>query len=64
MPKVPSTRDVLINLKRRVGKERARYDRFLREASGPLARERAHGEATVCTVVMGMIDSEIRKLEG
>jgi hypothetical protein len=60
-----STKDALLRLKRRLGRERARHDRWEQEAraSGNIVHaERCFGEANVLSLAMGMVDDELRKL--
>jgi hypothetical protein len=58
-----NTKEVLLRLKRRLGRERSRFDRFYREATNPSMKERAYGEANVCGLAMGFIDDELSKLK-
>lgn len=48
-------------LKRWLGKERARYERIQNSAAGSSSRERAFGEATVCTLVITKINEMMKK---
>lgn len=60
------TREVLLRLKRRVGKERARCERLeatYREKKDTLGLERAFGEANVLRMVQRFIDDELKKLK-
>jgi hypothetical protein len=59
------TREVLLRLKRRVGKERARCERLAsayRVTKDSLGLERAFGEANVLRMVQRFIDDELKKL--
>ncbi len=56
-------RKALHRLKRRIGKERAQYERLFDKATSNLSRERAFGEANICGLIMGFIDEELRKLD-
>lgn len=59
------TEKVLIRLKTWLGKERARYERLRQDPyAGTASKERAYGEATVCSLAMSRIDKELRKLRG
>ncbi len=61
-----ATREVLLRLKRRVGKERARAVRLekdYRERKNMLGLERAFGEANVLAMTMKFIDQEVEKLK-
>lgn len=60
------TKKALHNLKRRMGKERARYHRFYKNAkerNDGLNANRAWYEMTAVTLCMGLVNDELRKLE-
>ncbi len=50
-------------LKREIGKERARCDRMGKEIASDYGKDRAFGEANICSLVLGMIDRKLRKLK-
>lgn len=56
---------VLHGLKRRIGKERAFYDRVNDEKFEQTGQrdERATGESNVCGIIMSFIDEELTKLK-
>lgn len=61
-----ATIEVLLRLKRRIGKERARCVRLekdYREHKDALGLERAFGEANVLRMAMRFIDQEVEKLK-
>lgn len=59
--------EVLRRLRRRFGRERARYDKWEKEARQERRTQHADRcfyEATQWSVAMGMLDEEIRKIRG
>ena len=58
------TKKVLHRIKRRLGRERARYDRWAADVTSPDPhRNRCHYEANMLSLAMGYVDDELRKLE-
>lgn len=53
----------LHRLKRRIGIQRAWFDHLRRDADSTLTKERAFGESNVCSMAMGFIDDEIRRIK-
>jgi hypothetical protein len=56
------TKELLQRLKRRIGKDRVRYESLMQEVQG-LAKERPFGEANVCALVARYLDEEIEKCD-
>ena len=55
----------LHRLKRRLGKERARYERWAADAAnGSAHKDRCWYEANMLSLAMGFVDDEIRKAKG
>lgn len=51
-------------LKRWIGKERARFERIGKsEHAGLASKERAFGEANVCSLILSKINADLRKLK-
>lgn len=61
-----ATSEVLLRLKRKIGKARAvavRLEKVYRERKDALGLERAFGEANVLTTTLKLIDLELEKLK-
>lgn len=54
---------VLHKLKRRMNRERMRFNKIYAESTDPLSRERAFGESNVCGLAIKFMDEEIVELE-
>lgn len=64
MPAETGSKEILLRLKRKFGREKARQARWANnESVVSSSRERCAYEANVWSLAMGMVDQELRKLD-
>lgn len=55
-------RETLERLRKKVMRERARCNKIQKATTDPLSKERAFGEASICSMIVSFIDVELRNL--